>query len=54
MVLAIGRNEEQQDGVAFDMPQESVTQSLALCRAFDDAWQIGHTEGLTIAIVHHT
>ena len=50
MIVAVSRNQEQQDGISFDMPEEAMTQSLAFCRSFNDSGQIGNTETFAIAV----
>ena len=49
-VVGRGRNEEQQDSVAFDMPQETESQTFAFGCPLDDSGDVRHAERLFVAI----
>jgi hypothetical protein len=53
MVLAVGGYEEEEDGVAFDMSEESVAEAFAFGGSFDDAGEVGDAEGLSVAVFDH-
>ena len=49
-VRFIGGHHEQEDGVAFDMPEEAHTDAFSFMGAFDDAGDVGHHEGAVVII----
>lgn len=53
-VVAVGRNHKEEHRIAFDMAQETGSQSLAFVSSFDDARYIGHDERMVIAALDDT
>ena len=51
-VVRIARHHEEQEGVALDVTKEAKSQASALGSALDDARNVGHHEGLPVAIGH--
>ena len=52
-VVRVGRHEEQQHRVAFDVTQKPESQALAFRRSFNDARDVGHHKALVPAVGDH-
>ena len=49
-VSAVGGDEEEEDGVALDVAQETYAEPFAPAGAFDDAGDVRHDEGAVVAV----
>ena len=51
-IVGVGRNHEQQHGIALDVAQEPQSETFALACTLDDAGNVGHYKRLRSAISH--
>lgn len=51
-VVGVAGYHEEQERVALNVAEESQTQSASLCRPLDDAGNVGHHKGTSVAIGH--
>ena len=53
-IIAVGRNQEKQDGVTFDMPEEADPEAFPFTGPFDDPGNVGHYKGRMVAVLYNS